>query len=142
MKYLVLLIGILILTSCTVKPKAINYGEDQCHFCKMGVVDKQHAAQAVTKKGKVFMFDAIECMVGYLNDKKEEDYAFLLVNDYQNPGELIDAESSFFIQSKAIPSPMGAFLSALNNKNAVNTLQTEKGGEVYDWKGVKQVLRK
>lgn len=31
----------------------------------MTIVDKQHAAQVVTKKGKAYSFDAIECMVHY-----------------------------------------------------------------------------
>ena len=71
--------GILLLTiSCKVEPEAIEYGKDQCSFCEMNIVDKTHAAQYVTKKGKQFKFDAIECMVNDLNEKNEEDISYFI----------------------------------------------------------------
>ena len=51
--------------SCNISPKAINYGADGCHYCKMTIVETTHAAQIVTKKGKPYKYDAIECL---LND--------------------------------------------------------------------------
>ena len=61
---LVLIISLL--SACTPAPKPIEYGSDMCHYCKMTIMDKQHAAELVTDKGKVFPFDAIECMIHYL----------------------------------------------------------------------------
>ena len=43
---------LLILIGCNASPKAIDYGNDGCHFCKMTIVDKVHAAEIVTKKGQ------------------------------------------------------------------------------------------
>ena len=54
---------LMLLISCKIEPQAIEYGKDQCSFCVMNIVDKTHSAQYVTKKGKQFKFDAIECMV-------------------------------------------------------------------------------
>ena len=51
------------LAACTVAPVPINFGSDGCHFCKMTIVDKQHAAELVTSKGKAYKYDAIECMI-------------------------------------------------------------------------------
>ena len=61
-------VGILLL-SCTIKPEKINFGSDMCHFCQMTIVDRQHAAQYVTSKGKQFKFDAIECMLNEFSEK-------------------------------------------------------------------------
>ena len=44
----------LLFFSCNVSPKPIEYGSDGCHYCKMTIVDKVHAAEMVTKKGKVY----------------------------------------------------------------------------------------
>jgi copper chaperone NosL len=130
---------ILLLTiSCKVEPQAIEYGKDQCNFCKMNVVDKTHAAQYVTKKGKQFKFDAIECMINDLNEKEEGDIALLLVANYGNPGEMIDATAAIYLISKEIKSPMGANLSAFFSKNKAEELQQKHGGETYDWDMLKQ----
>lgn len=130
---------ILLLTiSCKVEPQPIEYGKDQCSFCKMNVVDKTHAAQYVTLKGKQFKFDAIECMVNDLNEKNEEDIAILLVANYGNPGEMIDATTATFLISKEIKSPMGANLSAFSSKNRAEALLHKHGGAIYSWKTLKQ----
>ncbi len=108
-----------------------------CQYCKMTIVDKQHAAELVTLKGKVYKYDAIECLVPHLLKGAPENYSFILVNDYNNPGSLIDGPSSYFLISDAIPSPMGAFLSAFESKSAAEKIANSKGGEVYDWNELK-----
>ncbi|MCO6490460.1 MAG: nitrous oxide reductase accessory protein NosL [Phaeodactylibacter sp.] len=127
---------LLSVASCAQSPKPINYGNDACHYCKMTIVDKQHAAEAVTQKGKVFKFDAIECLVNYLGEQEGQQYAYLLANDYEKPGELIPAETSYYLISPNIPSPMGAFLSAFETQERARAVQSEKGGDVFDWKGL------
>ena len=52
-----ILIGVItMLLACSVEPKPINYGRDACHFCKMTIVDNQHAAEIITLKGKAFKY--------------------------------------------------------------------------------------
>ncbi|WP_299524109.1 nitrous oxide reductase accessory protein NosL [uncultured Lutibacter sp.] len=129
-----------LIVSCKVEPEAIEYGKDQCSFCKMNVVDKTHSAQYVTKKGKQFKFDAIECMINDLSEKTEEEMAIFLVANYGNPGEMIDAKTATFLISKEIKSPMGANLSAFSSKNKAEELQQKHGGENYTWETLKQKL--
>jgi len=129
----------LILVSCGVKPKEIDYGNDHCHFCDMTVVDKTHASEYVTKKGKAFMFDAIECMVNEINkNQNEEDLVYILVADYENPGTLVDARESAFLISKEIKSPMGAYLSAFSNREIAKATQAKHGGSIYTWEELKE----
>lgn len=140
-KYLKIFIGcsiLLIIISCKVEPETIQYGKDQCGFCKMNIVDKTHAAQYVTKKGKQFKFDSIECMINDLSDKSEEEMALLLVADYANPGEMVDAKSSTYLISKEIKSPMGANLSAFSAIGKAQELQQKFSGEIYTWETLKQ----
>lgn len=142
-KFLKLFIGfaILLLTvSCKVAPEAIEYGKDQCSFCKMNIVDKTHASQLVTAKGKQFKFDSIECMVNYLGENSEEKTAMLLVADYANPGEMTDAETATYLITPAIKSPMGANLSAFSIKDNAEEFQQKNSGELYAWETLKQKL--
>ncbi|WP_347923062.1 nitrous oxide reductase accessory protein NosL [Pontimicrobium sp. SW4] len=124
---------LLILFSCNVSPKAIDYGSDGCHFCKMTIVDKVHAAEIVTKKGKVYKFDATECMVNSMDEFDSSEVKLYLSNNYTEPEALIDATQATFLISKNIPSPMGAFLSAFKNKVDAKKMQSDKGGELYTW---------
>ncbi len=141
-KLLILFISTFILLSCKVEPKPINYGDDHCHFCDMTVVDKTHAAELTTKKGKSYVYDAIECMVNDLKQKNNEDkMAFILVANYDNPGDLIDAKSATFLISKKIKSPMGAYLSAFSSKEIAEKYQNDNGGELYSWTELKSKLK-
>ena len=106
----------------------------------MTVVDQQHAAQAVTDKGKVFVFDAAECLVNYRLAHPKQEYAYLLVNDYQQPGVLMPAKESSFLISEAIPSPMGANLSAFESQEKAQQVQAAKGGEIYQWDALPNAL--
>jgi len=124
---------LLMLVSCNVSPQAIDYGSDGCHFCKMTIVDKVHAAEIVTKKGKVYKFDATECMINFMNDFDASEIELYLSNNYTEPEQLIDAQKATFLISKNIPSPMGAYLSAFKNKADAEKMQSEKGGDLYSW---------
>lgn len=126
--------------SCKITPEPIEYGKDQCDFCKMNIIDKTHAAQFVTAKGKQFKFDAIECMVNYLDQNKVDEIAILLVADYGNPGEMTNAETATFLITPAIKSPMGANLSGFSEKKPAEEAQQKHSGEIYTWETLKQKL--
>lgn len=121
------------LLSCNSKPEPILYGSDACSFCKMGIVDKTHSAQAVSSKGKQFKYDSVECLVNDINNNSNTDMKIKLVANYLNAGEMITAENAFYIISPEIPSPMGANLSAVNSKNDAEKLQDEFTGDIYTW---------
>ena len=80
-----------VLLACQVKQKKINYGTDHCEFCQMTIVDKQHAAQVVTKKGKAYSFDAIECMVHYSEKMDPSTIGLFLSANFNPPSSLLDA---------------------------------------------------
>ena len=134
MKKLSLLLSMLwLISSCTPTPESIEYGSDMCDFCKMSIVDAQHGAELVSSKGKVFKFDAIECLIGYSKEKEGTQFAFELVNDYSTPKELIDAKQSTFLISENLSSPMGANLTAFGNKKNAEEMLKAKGGKLFSW---------
>ncbi len=132
-RFLFVAIALLVVVSCEVSPKPIDYGSDGCHFCSMTIVDRQHAAEIVTKKGKAFKFDAVECMMNHLKDIDVSTVELFLVNDYLAPGELIDAKKTTFLISKDIPSPMGEYLSAFQSRVEAENIETENNGKLYAW---------
>jgi copper chaperone NosL len=132
-KHVFILTLLLTFFSCNISPKPIDYGNDGCHYCKMIIVDKIHAAEVVTKKGKVYKFDASECMVNFLKEFDNSKVELLLANNYNVPEELIDATKATFLISENVPSPMGAFLSAFKTKEEAQKIQSNKEGELFTW---------
>lgn len=132
-----LIILLVLMASCSTQPEPINYGSDACHYCKMTIVSKTHAAQAVSKKGKQYKYDAIECMVNDINDENNAEMSILLVANYLSAGNMIPAETATYLVSENIPSPMGANLSATASKAEAEQLKTENGGELFDWSTLK-----
>lgn len=139
MKYLLLLIIFtgLFFVSCTVEESPIVYGKEACVYCKMNIVDQQHSAEIVTKKGKPFKYDAIECMLNELNDRDENEIALFLVSDYSTPGKLVDAKLATYLISENLQSPMGANLTGFNDRNKAELVLAKKGGKLFSWEEIK-----
>ena len=132
---------LLLCTACEVAPKKIEYGKDACSFCRMTIVDKTHSAEIVTKKGKDYKYDAVECLVNDIAKKEENSLAFILVANYANPGELIDATQATFLISPAIKSPMGANLSAFTNQQSIDQVLPNIKGKLYTWSTLKDKFK-
>ncbi|TDN83857.1 copper chaperone NosL [Salegentibacter sp. 24] len=133
MKFSLAIIGLIFLCSaCSFQPEPINYGVDNCHFCQMTIVDQAFAAQLVTDKGKQYKYDAIECMV---HDIFQKDYqtSFILVANYDKPGNMLPVTEAGFVQHDSLRSPMGANLAAVKK-------QSRKGGNLQAWEELKNQL--
>ena len=130
--------------ACKSDPEPINFGTDECSHCKMTIVDKKFGAEIVSRKGKIFKFDATECMInfvnkGRLNENEVEQY---LVIDITHPEKLIDAVNAVYLISENLPSPMGANLSAYPDKSSAEDAKNNKGGNNYNWNELKIKLKR
>jgi copper chaperone NosL len=126
------------LVSCTVEPVDLNYGVDQCYACRMTITDQRFGAELVTNKGKVFKFDAIECMIPEVIKHRTDTYAFIMTTPYDEPGKLVEVGALDFLQSPEIPSPMGRNLSA--HKKSFQTQSPE--AKWFKWTNLVESFRK
>ncbi|WP_394907647.1 nitrous oxide reductase accessory protein NosL [uncultured Mesonia sp.] len=133
MKKLVAIFSIITLVSCSKEKQPIAYGEDSCDFCKMTIVDQIHGAEIVTDKGKVYKFDALECLIDFKHEMSKETPEQFFTNHYLAPSELISAKTAVYLISENIPSPMGEFITAFPNREEAQKVQLEKGGAIYTW---------
>ena len=131
---------IIFFSACSVKPKPIEYGVDSCAFCDMTIIDNKFSAELVTEKGKVYKFDAIECMLRYNYKNVNHPIELYLIADYANPGELVDAHKSTFLVSKNIPSPMGSYLSGYKLQSDAQSALNSEGGARYDWDQINKYI--
>lgn len=129
-----IIFGFILLIGCEKGPKPIMYGNENCDYCSMTIMDDKHASEIVTQKGKVYKFDSIECMLRSL-DYYEEQVEMILVMDFKNPGEFIDAKTAAFLVSPDLPSPMGANLTAFQSTE--DAAETGFSGTIYSWETIK-----
>ncbi len=133
-----LALAAIIMASCAVEEVKIDYGNDDCAFCKMKIVDKKFSAEIVNEHGKAFKFDAIECLLRYikLDMIEKNSIGLMLVAVFTEEDKLVDAKKASYVISEDIPSPMGAFLSAYQTPEDARNALNGKDGEVMDWKGL------
>ena len=135
-------IGLLFLLSCTPQPSPIQYGHDQCEFCKMTIMDDRFAAEMVTTKGKVYKFDDLFCLDKYyqMQQAKDADYQHILVNDYLQKGTLIDLRHAHLLKAEALRSPMAGNIAAFSSLEQLKALVAEKQwqAEITNWSNLKK----
>lgn len=124
-----------IVISCKVEPRSINFGHDDCEFCKMKLMDERFGAQLVTDKGRIYMFDDVNCMVEFMDsdEGKRHHYAYELIVDYSNPGELLDVHYTFFLKTDEIRTPMNSKIIALPNRETQEEFKAAIGGILLGW---------
>lgn len=122
-------------TACSVKPEPIVYGKDNCHLCKMTIMNKHFGAEVVTTKGKIYKFDDVNCMINFLNSGylEEREVAHKLVIDFSQPEKLIDAPLAFFIRSPEIKSPMASQVASFETDESKNEYNQQWKGIYLTW---------
>ncbi|MFO7589131.1 MAG: hypothetical protein R6X22_13870 [Gemmatimonadota bacterium] len=127
-------------------PVPIVVGEDVCDHCVMAIEEPRFAAELVTERGRIYRFDAIECLAGYVLERAGEDPlvadAGLWVTDVRAPGAWLRVEEARFLRSPEIPSPMGMHLAAVPAEaGAAAGPFVPADAESLTWDGVLALVR-
>jgi len=125
----------IVMPSCKPEIKPIDYGTDKCSHCRMSVVDQRFGCQLVTNKGKSYTFDAVECMIQYIDTQVEDKSALAIMatNTLDKPGFLSDASTMVYLVSENMPSPMGAYINPFSEQTNAAENQQINGGVIYSW---------
>jgi copper chaperone NosL len=135
MKIIVITLLTALAYGCTVEPEPLVYGTDMCYTCKMTLVDQKFGAEIVTKKGKVYKFDDVNCMLGFYHADFEEqgNMAHLLVINFAQPNQLIDATNSWYLKSESIKSPMASGIAAFATQEEYSPYKKEWKAILMSW---------
>lgn len=131
------------LANCKSDPEPINYGHDECEFCRMLITDNRYGSEIVTDKGKVFKFDEVGCMIEYALVKNligDANQKFL-VTDFATPKTFIDANSTFYVHNENFRSPMGLNVAAFVSEVSRQKFVAESGGSVLNWVDVIELVK-
>lgn len=129
---LILLLMMAGLFGCSAGPKSIDYGKEECAFCKMTIMDKQFGCQVVNTKGKHFNFDDLSCLAGFLVTDiiSPEDIGGIYVPDYTGSHELIEGARMYFVESERLHSPMAGNIAAFSIKDSAQHYAASLNGKL------------
>lgn len=109
----------------------------------MRILDPRYGGLILTKKGKSYKFDALECLLKFEAeklDKQEIIKARYVFNTFKK-GELIKLEQAIFLVIPTMRSPMGIGIWASNSTEDISKAKAQHGGEVLDWSQLKNLLQ-
>lgn len=130
-----------ILMGCEPKPQPINYGSDECAYCRMMITDAEFGSQIVNNQGRAYKFDSIECMVAYDLTEDGENFHSIWVPDFMDRDHWLKAEDAVYLHSETLRSPMGLFLSAYADQATAEEMRDEYGGDIVDYNRVKEIVQ-
>lgn len=138
----ILIAGAFLMLSCGTGQPRIDYGKAECAHCRMTVVDQRFAAALITKAGRQYVFDGMECMVPFVAEGTVTDgqVALWYVCDHAHPGVMLDATSCFYLHGPAFRSPMRGDVAAFATEADRDAAMQRDGGEMLDWAGVRKLL--
>jgi copper chaperone NosL len=135
MKIAPLIIMMVLLVACSTEPEPLQFGTDVCYTCKMTLMDQKFGAEIVTKKGKIYKFDDLNCMLAFYHSGTEgqEDMMHMLVIDYAHPATLIDATNAWYLKSDSIRSPMASSVAAFTDEKDYRFLKKKWNAILMSW---------
>ena len=127
---------VLTLASCSgAAPRAVVLHEDQCAYCRMEVGDARFAGESITNKGRVHVFDSIDCLAGYARGAEPGAVRSLWVTDAEHPGTFVAAAAAGYLLDSDLRGPMGRAV-AFASPAAARAAQGTHGGTPADWTAV------
>ena len=122
-------------SSCTSGPQPFEPGKDNCYACKMAISDTRFGGELITKKGKVYKFDDLHCLAGFMQSKAvgEDEIAQTLTINFDKPNSFVDVDNAVFLKGEGVKSPMGSNTAGFADKEDALRVQETMKGEVTDW---------
>lgn len=135
-----LLALVILLTGCDSGPRPIRYGRDECAECKMTLVDRHYGAEFITARGRVYVFDDLNCLTAF--ERKQLSASGpgprAVVVDFKRPNQFIAVESAWFLHHPGLRSPMASGLAAFGSEAELEPVRRELGGgRILRWTDVK-----
>ena len=124
-------------------PRAIVDAGKPCDYCRMSISDERFGGQLITRKGKLYVFDSVECLASfYVQQSEAAELSKVWVADYASPGEWIPAASALFARSEAHPSPMGLNLVSFSSKAEGAAVPRELRDSAMSWPQVLALVQR
>lgn len=119
--------------ACSPQPRPIVFGKDACSHCRMIISDPKFGYELVTTKGKVYVFDDLNCYWNFRHEQKmgEKQIAHSVVYLYDQSQKFVAVTEAHFVKANAVRSPMGSGFAAFSSAAAADGLQGQ--AQHFSW---------
>lgn len=135
---LVIALIVLFFSACNPGPRPIKIGIDNCSFCKMTITDRRFGGEIITKKGKAFKFDDMQCLLSsYKSGSGRMEAKDIYLVDFISY-KFITAKKACLLQSEEFHTPMGGNMAAFSSENDLQNTSKQFNGTKVKWKDLKK----
>lgn len=129
--------------ACRPQPAAIEYGKEECTYCRMLITDSRYGAELVSRTGRLYKFDSIECLAAFYAEDRvpRQDVHSMWVTDFARPEHFIAAGEALYLRSPELRSPMGLNLTAFAKREDLEAARARYGGEEVRWDDILILVR-
>lgn len=113
--------------------RPIKLNVDNCDNCKMTIADGRFAAELITQKGRVYKFDDISCMIGFIKENKSTEVNSYYVSEYTSNNTLINIKDAHLVKSDEFRSPMRGNIAAFKDFENLKLVVENKNSERVIW---------
>lgn len=115
-------------------PRDVVVGQDQCDYCRMEITDPKFATQVILTTGKIVVFDAVDCLAGYVRGNPAERIKSVWVTEATG-GTFVRAEEAGFLLDGTLRGPMGRVVAFASPAAATAAVATY-GGTPVSWTAI------
>lgn len=120
-------------SSCNAGPEPIRVHKDACAYCRMAISDGRFGAELITRKGRVYKFDDIVCMLAYNKEMDQGSVKQYFIHDYEKDNVLTEATAAWYVHHESLKSPMTGNTAAFASKEQAEAYASGVGAQVDDW---------
>jgi copper chaperone NosL len=130
----VILLSFFCISACNnSQPQPIKINKDKCDYCEMTISDGRFGAEVITKKGRIYKFDDMSCLIRYKKENNAVELSGHYIHDYSKSNTLIDATKAIYVEHKSYKSPMNGNIAAFQNKADAEKQAEKLGVKTKTW---------
>jgi copper chaperone NosL len=125
-------------------PRPIAWGEEVCRHCHMTIADPRFAAELVTTRGRVYVFDDVGCLAAFAaaGSVASEVVHSMWVHDLLRPDSLLDARTAVYLRVDSLRTPMSSHIVALAPGAEADSAIARMGGVRLTWEELRRESRR
>ncbi len=116
-------------------PRDIGFGAESCGHCHMTIADPRFGAEAITRTGKVTVFDDVGCLAAWLDRGPADASGWVM--SFVDGRSWLPAGEAVYLRSDSLRTPMGSGLAALRAGAEADSVRSALGGELLGWDQVR-----
>lgn len=135
------LIGILCVSCSNSAPVPVHLHQDACNYCKMTISDGRFAGEVITKKGRIYKFDDLACMIRYAASVQLPEKTRYYIGDFTKENQLTDATTAWYFRHETLRSPMGGNSAAFISRDSAVFRAAAYQTIAINWEDIQQRLQ-